>query len=312
MQNNYILEGDSLFEIENEIDKIIKENNFQEATKSSYDLSEVELDAPLEDLDTYSFLSDKKIVLITGFENLNSDSNKKSLEHLYKYLQNPNPDNLLFIWSTKWNNTLKITKELKKNCKFIEVHLDPVKFVKEKLKGYKISSQNIEYLVSKCLNDIAKIENEIIKLKNYKVEEKEICREDIDLLVVEKLGDSTELMFSFNRSLAEKNKKEALTKYFELLNYNTEPLSVIGLLASQIRIIYQVKILEKRSLNADEIAKILGEKNSYRVKKTKELTKYYTEKELLELMKQLANMDLKIKTTDTDPNNLIELFILNI
>ncbi len=312
MQNNYILEGDSLFEIENEIDKIIKENNFQEATKSSYDLSEVELDAPLEDLDTYSFLSDKKIVLITGFENLNSDSNKKSLEHLYKYLQNPNPDNLLFIWSTKWNNTLKITKELKKNCKFIEVHLDPVKFVKEKLKGYKISSQNIEYLVSKCLNDIAKIENEIIKLKNYKVEEKEICREDIDLLVVEKLGDSTELMFSFNRSLAEKNKKEALTKYFELLNYNIEPLSVIGLLASQIRIIYQVKILEKRSLNADEIAKILGEKNSYRVKKTKELTKYYTEKELLELMKQLANMDLKIKTTDTDPNNLIELFILNI
>ena len=312
MQNNYILEGDSLFEIENEIDKIIKENNFQEATKSSYDLSEVELDAPLEDLDTYSFLSDKKIVLITGFENLNSDSNKKSLEHLYKYLQNPNPDNLLFIWSTKWNNTLKITKELKKNCKFIEVHLDPVKFIKEKLKGYKISSQNIEYLVSKCLNDIAKIENEIIKLKNYKVEEKEICREDIDLLVVEKLGDSTELMFSFNRSLAEKNKKEALTKYFELLNYNIEPLSVIGLLASQIRIIYQVKILEKRSLNADEIAKILGEKNSYRVKKTKELTKYYTEKELLELMKQLANMDLKIKTTDTDPNNLIELFILNI
>ena len=75
---------------------------------------------------------------------------------------------------------------------------------------------------------------------------------------------------------------------------------------------YQVKILEKQRLSADEIAKTLQEKNSYRVKKTKELTRYYTEKELLDLMQQLADIDLKLKTTDADPHNLIELFILNI
>ncbi len=312
MQNNFLLEGESFFEIEKEINRIKDTRNFNDSEISNYDLAETTLDIVLEDLDTYSFLSNKKIIIVTGFENLNSDTNKKDLEHLYKYLDNPNPDNLLFIWALKFNNTLKITKELKKRCDFIEVKIDPTKYIKEELKGYKISANLIQYLADKCLNDISKIENEIKKLKDYKIEEKEISKEDIDDLVVEKLGDPQELTFAFNRSLAEKDKKAALEKYFELLSYNIEPLSIIGLLASQIRIIYQVKILENKRMSADEIARTLGEKNSYRVKKTKELTRYYTEKELLGLMQTLADMDLKIKTTDTDPNNLIELFILNI
>ncbi|MBR6949049.1 MAG: DNA polymerase III subunit delta [Bacilli bacterium] len=312
MQNNYLLEGQSFFEIENEINNIVKSLDFNDALRSNYDLSEVEFDNVLEDLDTYSFLSSKKIIILTGMENVNNESNKDDLEHLYKYLDNPNPDNLLFIWSLKFNNTLKVTKELKKRCKYISVSLDPIKFAKNELKGYKISNIDIEYLVNKCLNDLSKIENEINKLKNYKYEEKTISREDIDELVMEKLGDSTELTFAFSRSLAEKDKKRALEQYFKLLNYNIEPLSIIGLIASQIRIIYQVKVLEKQRLSNDEIASMLGEKNSYRIKKTKELTRYYSEDELLELMKTLADMDYKLKTTDSDPNNLIELFILNL
>lgn len=312
MQNNYLLEGQSFFEIENEINNIVKSLDFNDALRSNYDLSEVEFDNVLEDLDTYSFLSSKKIIILTGIENVNNDANKDKLEHLYKYLDNPNPDNLLFIWSLKFNNTLKVTKELKKRCKYISVSLDPIKFAKNELKGYKISNIDIEYIVNKCLNDLSKIENEINKLKNYKYEEKTISREDIDELVMEKLGDSTELTFAFSRSLAEKDKKRALEQYFKLLNYNIEPLSIIGLIASQIRIIYQVKVLEKQRLSNDEIASMLGEKNSYRIKKTKELTRYYSESELLELMNTLADMDYKLKTTDSDPNNLIELFILNL
>ena len=312
MKNNYLLEGETSFDITKEIEKIIKKQGFDEATTSNYDLEEEPLEVALEDLDTYSFLSDKKVIIVHGLENINQEENKKDIEHLYKYLDNPNPDNLLFIVATKFNNTLKITKELKKKMEYIIVSNDPIKFTKEALKGYKIQSSLIEYLVNKCLGDTARLENECNKLKTYKFEEKEITKEDIDELVIEKLGDSTELTFSFNRSLAEKDKKTALEKYYQLLNYNIEPLSVIGLLASQIRIIYQVKILENQGLSPNDIATTLGEKNSYRVKKTKELTRYYTEKELLDLMQQLADMDLKIKTTDVDPNSLIELFILSI
>ena len=257
MQNNYLLEGDSYFAIHKEIDKIIKKNGFSDASVSEYDLEESTLEVALEDLDTYSFLSDKKVIEICGVDTLSYDNNKKDLDHLMKYLDNPNPDNLLFIYSLKFNNTLKVVKELKKRMEYTLISNDPIKFIKEELKGYKISANLIQYLSDKSLGDIAKIQNECDKLKNYKIDEKEILKEDIDELVVEKLGDSTDLTFSFNRSLAEKDKKAALEKYYELLNYNIDPLGIIGLLASQLRIMYQVKVLENQGMYANDIASTL-------------------------------------------------------
>ena len=46
--------------------------------------------------------------------------------------------------------------------------------------------------------------------------------------------------------------------------------------------------------------------------KTKELTRYYTEKEILSLIIKLSEIDLKIKTTNSDPNLLLQLLIINV
>ena len=76
------------------------------------------------------------------------------------------------------------------------------------------------------------------------------------------------------------------------------------------RIIYQVKILENRRMSDREIASVLEEKE-FRIKKTRELTKYYSEKEIRNLIISLEDIDLKMKTTDIDSKNLLELFITN-
>ena len=68
----------------------------------------------------------------------------------------------------------------------------------------------------------------------------------------------------------------------------------------------------KRNLSDQEIAKMLEEKSDYRIKKTRELVALYSEKELLELMKKLSEIDYRIKTSDVDSNKEIENFILNI
>ena len=64
-------------------------------------------------------------------------------------------------------------------------------------------------------------------------------------------------------------------------------------------------------MRLQDIAKTLKEKE-FRVKKTMELISLYTQEEILDLMQKLAEIDLKIKTTDTDPNTEIELFIINL
>lgn len=310
--NNYLLETTDYTALKTEIDKIIKSEKFTDALTSTYDAKELQLENALEDLDTYGFLSDKKVIIINNIDGINQEDEDKNLKHLYKYLENPNPDNLLIITASKLNNTLKVTKELKKKMTFKAVEINPENFIKNELKDYTLESGVIKLLVEYCKNDITKIENECKKLKTFNYETKKISKQDIEELVKEKLGDEQELTFSFSRSLAEKNKKEALRKYKELLDYQIEPIAIVGLLASQIRIIYQVKTLSNQNLSPYDIAKMLGEKSDYRVKKTKELIRYYSEQELLDLMKTLSDMDIQMKTTDIDPNSLIELFILNI
>ena len=309
MNNNYLLESTDYLSIQSEIADIIKKTSFQDSAISIYDLEETLLEKALEDLDTYSFLTPKKVIIIKNIEAINQEDFAKDIKHLFQYLDNPNPDNLLIITSKKLNNVLKITKELKKKCEFIQVSINPDTFIKNELKDYKLESGVQKLILEYCKDDITKIKNECIKLKTYKFEEKEILKKDVEEICLEKLGDATELTFSFSRSLAEKNKKDALLKYKELLKHNIEPYSIVGLLASQIRILYQVKTLEEQGNKHTEIANILNKKTFY-IQKTSELTKYYSKQELLELMIKLENIDIQIKTTDLDPNSLIELFIL--
>ena len=309
--DSYLIESVDSLSLQKERDNLIKENNFLDAEISSYDLEEAELSSALEDLDTYGFLSSKKVIIIQNIESIKYDDFKEDFDHLFKYIGNPNPDNLLIIEARKLNNTLKVTKELKKICKYILVEFNSKDYIKSTLKDYKIDFNTINLLDEYCQSDITKIDGECSKLMNYKCDDKTITKEDVEEVVVKKLGDERDLTFAFSRSLAEKDKKSSLLKYHELLNYNIEPLSIIGLLASQIRIIYQVKLLEKNRMSDREIADTLGEKSDYRIKKTRELTRLYNEDELLNLMQKLSDMDLKIKTTDIDGKNLIEMFIIN-
>lgn len=307
--NNYLIEGNDYISVNNKISEIIKKNDFSDASISKYDLSEGLLDDALEDLNTYGLFSDKKIVIINNFDKM--DPLLNNIEELLKYVENSSSLNLLFVVSDKYDDRKKIIKDLKKKMEFIKISTDPVEFTKSCLEGYKIENGVINLLVNNTLGDVTRLYNECNKLKTYKINDKYISKDDVEELSFKKFGDSTEITFQFSRALAEKDKKSALILYQELLNYKIEPLSIIGLLASQFRIMYQVKSLEEKNMRNDEIASSLKEK-PYRITKTRELTRYYSKKEILDLMIKLEDIDLKIKTTSVDANTLVQLFILNI
>lgn len=307
--NNYLIEGNDYISVNNKISEIIKKNDFSDASISKYDLSEGLLDDALEDLNTYGLFSDKKIVIINNFDKM--DPLLNNIEELLKYVENSSSLNLLFVVSDKYDDRKKIIKDLKKKMEFIKISTDSVEFTKSCLEGYKIENGVINLLVNNTLGDVTRLYNECNKLKTYKINDKYISKDDVEELSFKKLGDSTEITFQFSRALAEKDKKSALILYQELLNYKIEPLSIIGLLASQFRIMYQVKSLEEKNMRNDEIASSLKEK-PYRITKTRELTRYYSKKEILDLMIKLEDIDLKIKTTSVDANTLVQLFILNI
>ena len=310
--NNYLIESTDSLSLENEASKLIKDNKFTKASVYKYDLEETELENALEDLDTYGLFTQEKVIILKNIESLKYDDYKSEFEHLFRYLDNPNQDNLLIIEVSKLSGTSKIGKILKEKCTYNKVELNTKSYIKQLLKDYEVDPNTINLLDNYCLGDISKIYNECQKLKDYKYEEKVITEDDVKELVTKKLGDSKDLTFSFSRSIALRDKKGALKRYKELLSYNFEPISIIGLLSSQIRIIYQVKLLEKERLSDREIANILEEKSDYRITKTRELTKLCSEDSLLHLLQELSDIDFKMKTTDLDANALLEQFIINI
>ena len=315
MANNYFIENEDNFLIEEKIKEIIKKEKFNDVTPTTYDLELTSLENALEDLDTYSFLTNKKVIIIRGLDkivkkNLDYDIDS-SLDHLYKYLKNSVEDNLLIIRVNKSDSKQNMYKKLKSLCTVEEIKTDIKKLVQDKLKDYKLEKRFIDYLIEYCNNDITKISNEVEKLKNYRLEEKELTIKDIDDLVIKEYGDSKNLFFSFLENVGKKDIENSLKSYRELKNYDMNDLGLLTSISNQVRLMYTVKVYEEKKYSNDEIAKRLNAK-PYRIMKIRELTRLYTLEEIRGLMIKLGEIDLKTKSTDESTNSLIENFIINL
>lgn len=92
---------------------------------------------------------------------------------------------------------------------------------------------------------------------------------------------------------------------------NEEPIKLIVLIAGQMRLIYQVKLLDRKGYNDKEIGKILGV-NPYRLKYIRQEGKDFDLNELLECLDALSKLDVEIKTGKMDKKMGLELFMIRI
>lgn len=308
---NYLLESSDHLLLENKIDSIIEKEKFQGEYRATYDLEEVALANALEDLDTYSFLSSKKVIIIKNI--LSSLALENEKKHLIKYLENPSNDNLLIMTSDKMD-AKTFSKKLKslKTLEYLKLETNPVNFAKNILDGYRISNMDLSYLAELCNNDITKLNSECEKLMMYKIDTREIVREDITNLVVKKLGDSNEILFSLVKAIMSKDKRQALKLYNDLKAYQIDANSIIGLMASQMKLVSQIKVLKEKNLNVSQIQQNLNLKSSYQVKKLSEYIYSYSYNDIKTFFNRLFDLDYSIKTGKVDSSNAIELLIINL
>lgn len=304
--NNYLIVYDDIYLLNSKIDEITSKD-FKNITKSIYDLDEKDLDDALLDLDTYSFLSDKKIVIIKNIENLNDD---KKTTHLINYLDSPNNNNLLILTTTKFNGTKKINKTLKEKTNFIKLESDPITVIKNLLKDYKIEPGVINKISIYSNNNLDIIKTECDKLINYK-EDKNITVDDVEKLVVKHLGDSSNIIFDLVKYISSSDKKRALEQYKLLQEYNIDDIGLIGLIESQLRLLEQVSIYKKEGLYKDEIASKLNI-HPYRIQKTMELLNSTNITSINNLIKNLSEIDYKVKAGLIDSKDCILMYIINI
>ena len=182
-----------------------------------------------------------------------------------------------------------------------------IHYVKDYLDDYEISGINISYFLSRCGTNINNINNELDKLKLYKLDDKVITKDDIELLVEENMDNS---VYDLVNSLLKNDSGRAIKLYREFTENGMDVSQIIAIIAAQIRLLFQVKRLYNSGKSNDEIAKILEFKSVYRVKYLLSDSYYYSEDDLLKYLLKLADIDKDIKLGNVNGNALLELFIV--
>lgn len=307
MKNNYLLVYDNYYLFQEKLKDIIISTKFENASITNYDLEEEDLYNALLDLDTYSFLTEQKVIII---KNINLLEDNQDTKHLLKYLDNPNNDNLLILTTTKFNATKKINKELKKKTNYIKLETDLNKEIKNILQGYEVEAGVITKLIEYSNNNIDIIKSECDKLKQYKFDTKKITKEDVETIVIKHIGESTQIVFDLIKDIAIKDKKRAIIKYEKLKKYNVDDIALIGLLESQLRLMIQIIMFSEKNYSNKDIAATLNI-HPYRIEKTKELLRYSNKKDVCNMIKNLSNIDYKIKSGQIDNKDAIFMYIIN-
>lgn len=310
---NYLLYGTEKFLIDKEVKNIISKNNIEEINISKYDLEINNLNEILDDANTVSLFSNNKLIIVENAYIFSRTQNKKidNVEILENYLKNSSDTIIIFINNNeKIDSVKKIVKLIKE--KGIIKEFIPLKNINSTVKSmfddYKISDSAINLLIDRVGNSLELIYQEVEKLKIYKIDDKFITNKDIEDIVVENINID---IFKFVDDIINKNKKDAIKTYKELIKLNEEPIKIVALLASKFRLMYQANKLAKKGYTEESISELLGV-HKYPVHLAIVAGYKYNSQILLKYLNDLADLDIGIKTGEKDKELALELFILSL
>ena len=306
----YLLYGTLDALITDYISKIIKSNKLDDINISKYNEDDL-VSNIIEDARTISLFDDKKLIIV---ENELLFSSKKTFDttELEQYVSNYNPNTILiFVVKSDTLDTrrklYKLIKEKGKIEQFSKI-TNINTYVKNLFDGYNINYNAINLFIKRVGNDLNSLSNEAEKIKIYKINDKIITDKDIIDCTHERIDIN---IFKFIDNIINKNKKESITTYKEMLKVGEEPIKIIVMLANQFRLMYQVKVLVSKGYTEDDIASLLNSKK-YPVHLAIQKGYRYSSDILLKHLEELADLDIKIKSGDIDKNLALELFLLRI
>ena len=159
-----------------------------------------------------------------------------------------------------------------------------------------ISDQNLNYLIETAGTSMQDLINEIRKLIEYAGENGEIKKEDIDKLTIKEIQA---IIFDLTDYLGTKNTEKALEVLNNLI-YNKEPLQkIIITLYNHFRKIYLTKLALKERRDLVEVLS-LKPNQVFLTTKYRKQAEYFKEKEILQILKELIDLDYKSKSGQID------------
>ena len=308
MKNFYLLYSSDGAILNKEINDLEKKLDISDTDIIYYNIDDI--DGIINEASTIGMFSLNKFIIINMDSYFKDKKNIPNINLLENYFNNYNSNSYLVFVSNsdtidsrkklvKFINSNGTTKKVEANNEYLS------DYVNDYLKK-KNCSMDINIFINRVGNNIDNIKNELDKLMLYKIDDKVINNSDIMLLTEENTDNS---VYDLVSALLKNNNSKAIKLYKNFVMNGIVLNQIIAIIASQIRLLFQVKRLYNSGKSNDEIAKILEFKSVYRVKYLLSDSYYYSEDTLIKYLSKLSNIDRDIKINNIDGNILLELFI---
>ena len=307
MKINLII-SDSFYYTKQMIDKIFSSD--EEIIKIDY--SNVELSDILYELSSVSLFSDHKKIVVENADELFSKSFES--EELDAYLNNPSDLSDVIFVVEKADKTNKFYKLINSKYQIFDNTIkkkynniiDVKNYVKEK-KSH-ISDNALSYIKDACLNDYDLMLREIDKLL---ILGKDNISDELVYGLVSLTPDGNNRRFI--DALMDQNATDALNCVENMKILNIDISKMIALIAWNVRVTYLIKKYRKDKTMLDKVLKQYNVAD-YAYNTFVRRGNVKSEEELENLLIELANIDIDLKTFKLDRKNvgylLVNLFCI--
>ena len=229
--------------------------------------------------------------------------------YIDKESMDPDACLILSVCSSSIDEKNNIFKVLKEKAKVVQI-VDPDEkgwneYVKAYIqkRGIVIDRDAMSELAERTNGDVGLFQNSVQVLTLYT---DHIRYKDVTLMVTKPLEDNAFLIFNL---LLDNKNAEAVNLFRDLKVKNVEPVTLIGQLANQFRLLYQVMYLSKKRMSKEDIASELKIKPGRVYILSKNLA-IISESTIRKTLDDLYQLDLDIKSGLVDRHYAFELFLL--
>ena len=246
-------------------------------------------DEMVDALMQYPFMSEKRVIIVRDYNPSATDLKNKSLVN---YFANPVETSLLIIVNNSTNEPLKkIECVTVVDCGKANM-ATVVRYIQGTLKrsGLIITTKNAELLAEYCKLEMTKISGEVEKLIAYCHGEAEVTADAIEELVVK---ENDYQVYELTEQVARKNSAKAYSILADMLSKSNDHQRIFTALYYHFRKLFFCSVSSK---SASVLAKELGVKSEYALKKLIEQSKRFTPKKLKQTIDMFVKYDADFKS----------------
>lgn len=285
-----------------------------------FDTSETALEEIVAEAETLPFFVSRKLIVVRDSAVLCAAAKENGkLEHkaekFLAYMEQPSETSviLFLVQAEKLDERRKIVKMLKDRNLIVafpeltesELATWAVKRALDQKRT--LNQEAAELLVARLGTGMQALAQEVDKLCLFAGEGGVIGREDVSRLTAATVEED---VFGLIDAIAELRMDRTLAMYRELLLRKEEPIRIAALVARQLRIMLQIKELERHRYSPQQMAGQLG-LHPYAVKLAAEKARRFDTAALGKHLAALADLDYRMKTGRVDKELGLQLFFLS-